>query len=88
MAAYRIDSRFKIQELYLTTVKTHQDTYYKQLHKQKLQIQKNIYICICYNGKPAFHECRGDKRLGDISTAASIADMNEDFGKFVCYSMQ
>ncbi len=37
----------------------------------KLQIQKkNIYIC--YIGKPAFHECRGDKSLCDISTAASF----------------
>ena len=38
-------SRFKIQELYLTTVKTHQDTYYKQLHKQNYKYKKkNIYI--------------------------------------------
>ncbi len=37
----------------------------------KLQIQKK-YIYICYIGKPAFHECRGDKSLCDISTAASF----------------
>ena len=64
-------SRFKIQELYLTTVKTHQDTYYKQLHKQNYKYKKK-YIYICYIGKPAFHECRGDKSLCDISTAASF----------------
>ncbi len=64
-----------IQELYLTTVKTHQDTYYKQLHKQNYKYKKKyiyIYIYICYIGKPAFHDCRGDKSLCDISTAASF----------------
>ncbi len=41
-----LSSRFKIQELYLTTVKTHQDTYYKQLHKQNYKYKKNIYIYV------------------------------------------
>ena len=43
-----------------------------QIQKKNIYIYIYIYIYICYIGKPAFHECRGDKSLCDISTAASF----------------